>query len=216
MKIREIEAYFETLYPAVNKCTWDNDGLLLCLDRDREVTRALTCLDVTFPAIEAAKEHGCDVLISEIEIFGTPAAYKGELVNLVKKYAHFGGDTSDELYVTASAAAGDAASRQGYVDLLVKKMTPVVEELEVNYVEPPTEEDTQAVTPETEDVTQILAPADTEEPADADEETATEAPTNTDAPSTVPEDSGCGSSIGFGVAGLLTAMAAAVALKKKH
>ena len=88
--------------------------------------------------------------------------------------------------MTASAAAGDAASRQGYVDLLVKKMTPVVEELEANYVEPPTEE-----------------------------ETTTEAPTNTDAPSSAPEDSGCGSAIGFGVAGLLTTMAAAVALKKK-
>lgn len=134
-----------------------------------------------------ADENGTPLTqLGEIEIFGSPAADKGELVNLVRKYAHFGGDTSDELYVTASAAAGDAASRQGYVDLLVKKMTPVVEELEANYVEPPTEE-----------------------------ETTTEAPTNTDAPSPVPEDSGCGSAIGFGVAGLLTTMAAAVALKKK-
>ena len=129
--------------------------------------------------------------LGEIEIFGTPASDKGELVNLVKKYAHFGGDTSDELYVTASAAAGDAASRQGYVDLLVKKMTPVVEELEANYVEPPAEEDTQAVTPETEDVTQILTPADTTAPID-----------------TETTEGGCGSVIGLSASSVLIASAA--------
>ena len=145
-----------------------------------------------------ADENGTPLTqLGEIEIFGTPAADKSELNSLLKKYAYMNGDTASELYQSATAAAGDTASRQGYVDLLVKKMTPVVEELEANYVEPPAEEDTQAVTSETEDVTQILAPADTEEPADTD------------------EDSGCGSAIGFGVAGLLTAMAAAVALKKK-
>ena len=145
-----------------------------------------------------ADENGTPLTqLGEIEIFGTPAADKSELNSLLKKYAYMNGDTASELYQSATAAAGDAASRQGYVDLLVKKMTPVVEELEANYVEPPAEEDTQAVTSETEDVTQILAPADTEEPADTD------------------EDSGCGSAIGFGVAGLLTTMAAAVALKKK-
>ena len=72
MKIREIEAYFETLYPEENKCAWDNDGLLLCPDRDREVSGVLTCLDVTFPAIEAAKELGCELIVSHHPLIFSP------------------------------------------------------------------------------------------------------------------------------------------------
>ena len=72
MKIREIEAYFETLYPEANKCAWDNDGLLICPDRDGEVENVLVCLDVTFPAIEAAKEHGCELIISHHPLIFSP------------------------------------------------------------------------------------------------------------------------------------------------
>lgn len=72
MKIREIEAYFETLYPEENRCNWDNDGLLLCPERDAEVTSALVCLDVTFPAIEAAKERGCELIVSHHPLIFSP------------------------------------------------------------------------------------------------------------------------------------------------
>ena len=72
MKIREIEAYFETLYPSARSCAWDNDGLQLCQDRDREVSAVLTCLDVTFPAIEAAKENGCQLIISHHPLIFSP------------------------------------------------------------------------------------------------------------------------------------------------
>ncbi len=72
MKVREIEAYFETLYPARYKCEWDNDGLLLCPDRDRDVTRALVCLDVTFSAIMAAKEQGCELIVSHHPLIFSP------------------------------------------------------------------------------------------------------------------------------------------------
>lgn len=72
MKIREIEAYFESLYPSERKCNWDNDGLLLCPDRDGEVKRILVCLDVTFPAIESAKENGCDMIVSHHPLIFSP------------------------------------------------------------------------------------------------------------------------------------------------
>ncbi len=72
MKIREIEAYFETLYPESRKCSWDNDGLLFCPDRDREVRSVLTCLDVTFPAIEKASREGCDLIISHHPLIFSP------------------------------------------------------------------------------------------------------------------------------------------------
>lgn len=72
MKIREIEAYFENLYPEDRKCAWDNDGLLLCPDRDREVTKVLTCLDVTFPAIEQAISQGCQLIVSHHPLIFSP------------------------------------------------------------------------------------------------------------------------------------------------
>lgn len=72
MKVREIEAYFENLYPSARKCEWDNDGLLLCQDRDAEINRILVCLDVTFPAIEAAKEQGCQMIVSHHPLIFSP------------------------------------------------------------------------------------------------------------------------------------------------
>lgn len=72
MKIRDIEAYFETLYPENRKCHWDNDGLLYCPDRDREVTSVLTCLDVTFPAIEKAAREGCQLIVSHHPLIFSP------------------------------------------------------------------------------------------------------------------------------------------------
>ena len=74
--------------------------------------------------------------------------------------------------------------------------------------EPDGDGDTTAAEEET------SAPADETQPPEdatqAPDDAATEAPAETE-----PEKKGCGSSIGFGVAAVLSAMAAAVALKKK-
>lgn len=72
MKIREIEAYFETLYPKMRSCSWDNDGLLLCSDREKNVTKVLTCLDVTFPAIEKAISERCELIVSHHPLIFSP------------------------------------------------------------------------------------------------------------------------------------------------
>lgn len=72
MKIYEIESYFQSLYPAERKCQWDNDGLLICGDREGEVMRVLTCLDVTFHAIEEAKKLGCDLIVSHHPLIFSP------------------------------------------------------------------------------------------------------------------------------------------------
>ena len=156
--------------------------------------------------------------IGEIEIFGSPAANKTELVNLVDKYTRFGGDTSAQLYVTASAAATGEDSRQGYVDLLVKKMSPIVEALEATYQPPVETETTDSVPTETEAVTQILAPADTLESTEtqAPADTTAQVPENTtEAGDDATREGGCSSVVGFGAISVLTASAAAVALKKK-
>lgn len=72
MKIRDIEAYFQTLYPAERGCPWDNDGLLFCPDREGEVSRILTCLDVTFAAIERAAMEDCKLIVSHHPLIFSP------------------------------------------------------------------------------------------------------------------------------------------------
>jgi hypothetical protein len=134
--------------------------------------------------------------LGEIEIFGSPAADKSELGSLMKQYVHFGGDTSAELYATVTAAVGNADSRQGYVDFLVKKLTPVVEVLESNYVETEPTPDTMG---------------ETQAPVTNAPDTSAELPTETDAPA----KGGCSSAIGMGAVALMVAMAAGVALRKK-
>lgn len=72
MRIYEIESYFEALFPSERRCGWDNDGLLVCPDRRKEVRRVLTCLDVTFSAIEKARLEQCDLIISHHPLLFTP------------------------------------------------------------------------------------------------------------------------------------------------
>ena len=197
-----------------------SSGDPLCTELNGAVGRFLR-LEVTEANLTA--DGQALTQIGEIEIFGSPAASKAELADLVKEYVRFGGDTAAELYVTALAAAEDASSRQGYVDLLVKKMSPVVEELEANY-QPPTEDTDDSADGETEtdenvpilSPTDTAAPTETEAPADVVTE-ATETTTE-DATATIcgpADESGCGSVLGFGAASLLVASGAGVALRKK-
>ena len=72
MRICEIEAYFDSVYPTDRQCEWDNGGLLLCPDRRKEVKRVLTCLDVTFSAIEEAKAQGCELVVSHHPLIFSP------------------------------------------------------------------------------------------------------------------------------------------------
>ncbi len=72
MRIYEIESYFETLYPSSFACEWDNGGLLVCPDRRKEVTKVLTCLDVTFAAIEKARAEGCELIVSHHPMIFSP------------------------------------------------------------------------------------------------------------------------------------------------
>lgn len=72
MKIREIEALFDRVCPVSRRCPWDNDGLLVCPDREREVRRVVTCLDVTFPAIEKAIKEKAELIVSHHPLIFSP------------------------------------------------------------------------------------------------------------------------------------------------
>ena len=64
MKINELSRYMDERIPKTLSCSWDNDGLMCCPDGEREVKRALFCMDVTPQAIDYAIEGGFDLIIS--------------------------------------------------------------------------------------------------------------------------------------------------------
>lgn len=74
MKISEIEAFFNERFPASLSCDWDNDGLLVCPDRDRDVRLVITCLDVTLSVIDKAVEAGAELIISHHPLLYHPVS----------------------------------------------------------------------------------------------------------------------------------------------
>lgn len=51
---------------------WDNDGLQLCPDPDREVKKVLCTLDITYKAAKKAVELGCDAIFSHHPLVFNP------------------------------------------------------------------------------------------------------------------------------------------------
>lgn len=72
MKVCELYDFLENRIPKSLSCEWDNDGLMCCPDREKEVRRVLVALDVTSATVEYAVENGYDVIISH-----HPLIYKG-------------------------------------------------------------------------------------------------------------------------------------------
>ena len=64
MTVRELAAAFDGLYSPVLSAEWDNDGLLVSPDPDREVLRVLAVLDVTAEVLEIAERNGFDTIVA--------------------------------------------------------------------------------------------------------------------------------------------------------
>ncbi len=64
MKVCELFAALEERIPRELSCPWDNDGLMVCPDGEREVHRVLVALDVTEEIAKKAIEGGYDVILS--------------------------------------------------------------------------------------------------------------------------------------------------------
>jgi len=64
MTVGELYDRFNELIPSTLSCEGDNDGLLCCPDRAREVKRVLVTLDVTSEAVKKAVEENYDVILS--------------------------------------------------------------------------------------------------------------------------------------------------------
>lgn len=70
--IRDINSKLEMLAPACLGEAWDNDGIMLCGNLDKQVERVLVCLDVTTKAIENAKQTGVQLIISHHPLIFRP------------------------------------------------------------------------------------------------------------------------------------------------
>ncbi len=64
MTVNELYKHLDKLIPRALSCEWDNDGLMCCPDGEREVKRALVCLDVTAEVTSFAVKEGFDVIVS--------------------------------------------------------------------------------------------------------------------------------------------------------
>ncbi|MBE6551763.1 MAG: Nif3-like dinuclear metal center hexameric protein [Ruminococcaceae bacterium] len=64
MNFREFYEKLEKRFPSEFSATWDNDGVMVCTEPERQIKKCLTCLDITLPAVEYAAKNGFDVIIS--------------------------------------------------------------------------------------------------------------------------------------------------------
>lgn len=72
MNVRKLYNELDARMPRSLSCSWDNDGLMCCPDGNREVKRALFCMDVTPQAIDFAINNKFDLIISH-----HPLIFKG-------------------------------------------------------------------------------------------------------------------------------------------
>ena len=64
MTIKELYAFFDEKIPRALSCDWDNDGLMVCADKNAEVHRVLVALDITAAVAERAIQEGYDLIVS--------------------------------------------------------------------------------------------------------------------------------------------------------
>ncbi len=64
MTVAELYQELNERIPPSLSCEWDNDGMMCCPDRGREVRRVLVALDVTGDVVQVATEQNYDVILS--------------------------------------------------------------------------------------------------------------------------------------------------------
>ena len=62
--VQELYEFLNQKFPVEYSCEWDNDGLMVASDPNREVIRVLCTLDVTDEAVDYAIANGYDVIVS--------------------------------------------------------------------------------------------------------------------------------------------------------
>lgn len=78
MKIYELTEKLDSLFPTSFREEWDNDGEMLVLDRNKEITGVVTTLDVTDSAVDKAIESGANVILSHHPFIFKPIKSLGD------------------------------------------------------------------------------------------------------------------------------------------
>jgi dinuclear metal center YbgI/SA1388 family protein len=91
MNVKQLYDVLNEKIPPSLSCSWDNDGLMCCLDPEREVSRVLIALDVTGEVVDEAIDGGFDLVISHhplifhpIRSLTTDSGVGAKLINLVR------------------------------------------------------------------------------------------------------------------------------------
>ena len=88
MNVKELYEYLDERIPPYLSCDWDNDGLMVVSDGNKEVKKALVTLDVTPDAVDEAVENGYDVILSHHPLIFKPLRNLNEdtyIQRMVKK-----------------------------------------------------------------------------------------------------------------------------------
>ena len=64
MTVKQLYEILDSKIPSSLSCDWDNDGLMLCPEPQRQVRRVLLALDTTAEVADAAIEGGFDLIIT--------------------------------------------------------------------------------------------------------------------------------------------------------
>ncbi len=70
--VNELYRFLENAIPAELACEWDNDGRMCVPSPEKEVKKALICLDISESAVEYAAENGFDCIISHHPLIFSP------------------------------------------------------------------------------------------------------------------------------------------------
>ena len=71
MTVKEIFDFLNGKFPVTTACDFDNVGLLVG-DPKREVSAVMVALDCTKEAIAAAKENGCELIVTHHPVIFDP------------------------------------------------------------------------------------------------------------------------------------------------
>lgn len=74
MTVNELYSHFCALIPASLSAEWDSDGLQVCRDGGKAVSRVLLALDLTSDTADRAAAAGCDVIITHHPLLFRPLA----------------------------------------------------------------------------------------------------------------------------------------------
>ncbi|MBR5124793.1 MAG: hypothetical protein IKU90_06645, partial [Clostridia bacterium] len=149
-----------------------------------------------------------------------PSPENGRYTDMTVDLSQVEGDEITLYLAVAAAGNGEKLLHYLTVENVVRYIEETTEEPTEEVTEEPTEEPTEEITEEpTEEVTEVPTEEITEAPTAEPTEEVTEAPTAeaTTAETTETQtDSGCGAVVGLSAGALLTAMAAAVVLRKRR